>query len=166
MFFWLFGTAFPRCGGVRVRLWLQPGRKEVRGATALGSFVAPAAWLCRAGGVHCVLFPVCEPGTAQVPEGTSLVWRGQAGSSCMVVFPFTTLFHHAPQHLCSCLSTSCDHFSVGTRVTFFTNCCNVRLLNNLVGDGNPGCSQKWWEMCFLQTAVPPGEGQQSSSSSN
>lgn len=47
------------------------------------------------------------------------VCRGRAGSSCMVDFLFTTLFHHSPEHLCSCLSTSCDHFSVGTRVTFF-----------------------------------------------
>lgn len=39
------------------------------------------------GGGHCVLFLVAEPGTAQVPGGTSFGVERRAGSSCMV-FPF------------------------------------------------------------------------------
>lgn len=41
VFFWLLGTAFPRCAGVRVRSWLQPDRKEASGASAWSSLVAP-----------------------------------------------------------------------------------------------------------------------------
>lgn len=35
------GHSFPQCGGVRASSWWQPGRKEVSGASALGSLVAP-----------------------------------------------------------------------------------------------------------------------------
>lgn len=134
VFLWLIGTAFPRCGGVRVRSWLQEGGEWGKWFGLLHSpSTHGAVPKCRSAGLG-----VCTAGFSlfvnqalhQSWKEFPLVWRGWAGSSCMVLF--TTLFHHAPEHLCSCLSTSCDHLSVGTRVTFFTNCSNVRLLNNSV----------------------------------
>lgn len=161
VFLWLMGTAFPSVvvsGQVMAAAWQEGGEwgkcfgllgsPRACGAAPKGS---PAAL-----GVGTVCFSLLlNQALHKSLEELPLVWRG--GQAALAwFFLFTSLFHHTAQHLCSRPSTSCDHFSVGTRVTLFTNCCNVRLLNNSVCNWNPGCSQKWWEMCSLQTAVPPG----------
>lgn len=101
VFLWLMDTAFPRCG-VRVRSWLQPGRREVSGASALCSLVAPGPGAVpkhRSGGlgVGTVCFSLfVNQALHKSQKELPLVCRGQAGSSCMVVFLFTPLFHHSP----------------------------------------------------------------------
>lgn len=127
------GHSFPQCGGVRASSWRQPGRKEVSGASALGSWVAPGpvellpkADLQPWGVCHVCFSLLVNQALHKSLEELPLMWRG--GQAALAwFFLFTSLFYHAAQLLCSCPSTSCDHFRVGTRVTLFTNCCNVRL---------------------------------------
>lgn len=42
-------------------------------------------------------------------------------------FLLPPIFHHTPEHLPSCLRPRCDRIRAGTRVTLFTNGCNLTL---------------------------------------
>lgn len=137
--FMAHGHRVPSCAGARVRLWLQPGRKEASGASASGSLVAPgpvelfAEADLQAWGVCSVCFSffgnqALHKSLKELP----LVWRGQAGSSCMVVFLFTTCSITPPNTSAPVSVPAGTILVLEHESPFVTNCCHVRLLNSSV----------------------------------
>lgn len=133
VFLWLLGTAFPRCGGVRTRSWLQPGRKEASGASGLGSLVAPGpvelfpkadlqAWgLCSV----CFSLFVSQALHKSLKE---LPWCGEEGRQFSHGFSFSPPCSITHPNTCAPVSVPAVTILVLEHESpFFTSCCHVRL---------------------------------------
>lgn len=133
--FMAHGHSFPQVwcqGEVMAAAW-QEGGEWGKCFVLLGG---PRARSCsqtqiwRPGGGHCVLFLVCEPGTAQIPEGTSFGVQRTGRQFLHGCFPF-----HPPVPSLTCAPVSVPAVTILVlehESPFFTNCCNVRPLTNSV----------------------------------
>lgn len=101
-------------------------RREAVGQVLCAPWWPQGQWSCsqtqiwRLGAVHCVLFLVCEPGTAQIPEGTSFGVQ-RTGRQFLHGFPF-----HPPVPSLPCAPVSEPAVTILVlehESPFLTNCC-------------------------------------------